>query len=81
MGQGQQAFDVLGRSLSQDPKNARTIMAAGSIMQDFSDMDGALVKYRITAIHTPTSAQLWNNIGMCFLGKQRLIAASACLKQ
>lgn len=33
-------------------------------------MDVALVKYRIAAVQTPNSPQLWNNIGMCFFGKQ-----------
>lgn len=32
-------------------------------------MDVALVKYRVAAVQTPNSAQLWNNIGMCFFGK------------
>lgn len=39
-------------------------------MQDHSDMDVALVKYRIAATQIPESPQLWNNIGMCFFGKQ-----------
>ena len=33
-------------------------------------MDVALIKYRIAAVQTPNSPQLWNNIGMCFFGKQ-----------
>jgi hypothetical protein len=33
-------------------------------------MDVALVKYRVAAVQTPNSPQLWNNIGMCFFGKQ-----------
>lgn len=33
-------------------------------------MDVALVKYRVAAAVCPTSPQLWNNIGMCFFGKQ-----------
>lgn len=44
-------------------------------------MDVALVKYRVAAVQTPNSAQLWNNIGMCFFGKQRFVAAIACLKR
>eukprot|EP01052_Picozoa_sp_SAG31_P040657 SAG31_NODE_5941_length_2247_cov_1.585661_3_plen_191_part_00 len=44
-------------------------------------MDVALIKYRVAAIQTPNSAQLWNNIGMCFFGKQRYVAAIACLKK
>lgn len=60
---------------------SQTILAAGSIIQDHSDMDVALVKYRVAAVQTPNSAQLWNNIGMCFFGKQRFVAAIACLKR
>ena len=44
-------------------------------------MDVALVKYRVAAVQTPNSAQLWNNIGMCFFGKKRYVAAIACLKR
>jgi len=81
LGENYRAFDFLGNSLTHDPKNPKTILAAGSIIQDHSDMDVALIKYRVAAVQTPNSAQLWNNIGMCFFGKQRYIAAIACLKK
>eukprot|EP01029_Cantina_marsupialis_P027311 TRINITY_DN75_c0_g1_i3.p1 TRINITY_DN75_c0_g1~~TRINITY_DN75_c0_g1_i3.p1 ORF type:complete len:400 (+),score=56.32 TRINITY_DN75_c0_g1_i3:137-1336(+) len=81
MGANYRAFDYLGNSLTHDPKNAKTILAAGSIIQDHSDMDVALSKYRVAAVATPNSAQLWNNIGMCFFGKQKFVAAIACLKR
>ena len=72
---------TLGNSLTYDPKNAKTILAAGSIIQDNQDMDVALVKYRVAATQTPNSSQLWNNIGMCFFGKGKYVAAVACLKR
>lgn len=81
LGQNYRAFDFLGNSLTHDPKNAKSILAAGSIIQDHNDMDVALVKYRIAAVTTPNSAQLWNNIGMCFFGKLKYVAAIACLKR
>ena len=81
LGENYKAFDFLGNSLTHDPRNPKTILAAGSIIQDHSDMDVALVKYRVAAVQTPNSAQLWNNIGMCFFGKQRYVAAIACLKR
>ena len=37
--------------------------------RDNQEMDTALIKYRVAAVQTPNSAQLWNNIGMCFFGK------------
>ena len=81
LGENYRAFDFLGNSLTHDPKNPKTILAAGSIIQDHSDMDVALIKYRVAAVQTPNNAQLWNNIGMCFFGKQRYIASIACLKR
>lgn len=81
LGENFRAFDFLGNSLTHDPKNPKTILAAGSIIQDHNDMDVALVKYRVAAVLIPNSAQLWNNIGMCFFGKQRYVAAISCLKK
>jgi len=81
LGENYKAFDFLGNSLTHDPRNPKTILAAGSIIQDHQDMDVALVKYRVAAVQTPNSAQLWNNIGMCFFGKQRYVASIACLKR
>ena len=81
LGENQKAFEYLGNSLSHDPRDPRTILAAGSIIQDNQDMDVALVKYRVAAVLTPSSAQLWNNVGMCFFGKGRYVAAVACLKR
>jgi len=81
LGNNTKAFEYLGNSLTYDPKNAKTILAAGSIIQDNQDMDVALIKYRIAAVQTPNSAQLWNNIGMCFFGKGKYVAAVACLKR
>ncbi|RYG45284.1 tetratricopeptide repeat protein, partial [archaeon] len=50
-------------------------------IQDSNEIDVALVKYRVAAVQTPNSAQLWNNIGMCFFSKTKYIAAVACLKR
>lgn len=58
-------------------RHQQTILAAGSIIQDHSDMDVALSKYRLAATLTPNSAQLWNNVGMCFFGKRRFLAVRA----
>jgi Bardet-Biedl syndrome 4 protein len=71
----------LGNSLSYDSKNNKTILALGSIIQDKMDHDAALLKYRIAAVHNPDSSEMWNNIGMCFYGKQKYVASIACLKK
>lgn len=81
LGNNSKAFEYLGKSLSYDAKNPKTILAAGSIIQDNQDMDVALVKYRVAAVRTPNSPQLWNNVGMCFFGKGKYVAAISCLKR
>ena len=49
--------------------------------RDNQEMDTALIKYRVAAVQTPNSAQLWNNIGMCFFGKgvRKVVTHVACV--
>lgn len=75
------SFQYLGNALTLDPVNTKALLATGSIIQDRSDHDAALLKYRIIAVHNPNSAQLWNNIAMCFFGKGKYVATIACLKK
>ncbi|XP_032089484.1 Bardet-Biedl syndrome 4 protein homolog isoform X3 [Thamnophis elegans] len=77
----QKAFEYLGNALTLDPCNYKAILAAGSMMQTHGDYDMALSKYRIAACTVPESPLLWNNIGMCFFGKKKYVAAISCLKR
>ena len=70
------AFQSFAQALSIDPRNSKAILAVGSIIQERGDYDSALMKYKIAANSNPNSAHLWNNIGMCFFGKQKYIAVS-----
>ena len=80
-GNHQAAFECLGTALAFDPQNSRAILAAGSMMQTHQDYDVALAKYRVAAKNIPESPPLWNNIGMCFFGKKKYVAAISCLKR
>lgn len=80
-GNHQAAFEHLGTALAFDPKNAKAILAAGSMMQSHQDYDVALAKYKVAAQSVPESPPLWNNIGMCFFGKKKSVAAISCLKR
>ena len=51
------------------------------MIQDQGYDDKALTKYKVSAHYNPNSAELWNNIGMAFFGKKKVIAAIACLKK
>ncbi|XP_072484523.1 BBSome complex member BBS4 isoform X2 [Notamacropus eugenii] len=77
----QKAFEHLGNALTFDPTNYKAILAAGSMMQTHGDFDVALTKYRVVAYSVPESPPLWNNIGMCFFGKKKYVAAISCLKR
>jgi Bardet-Biedl syndrome 4 protein len=81
LGEAAPAYEKLKASLRLDPRDARTIVAVGSVLQDHNDPDQALLKYRAAALATPNSAQLWNNVGMCFFTKRKHVAALACLKR
>ncbi|CAB1338981.1 unnamed protein product [Coregonus sp. 'balchen'] len=71
LGKYQKAFEHLGNALTYDPNNYKT----------HGDFDVAMNKYRVAARMVPESPPLWNNIGMCFFGKKKYVAAISCLKR
>lgn len=81
LGHNQKAFEQLGNALTYDPTNIKAILAAAAMIQDESDFDVALTKYRVAVTTMPESPQIWNNIGMCFFGKKKYVAAISCLKR
>ena len=80
-GQHAAAFEQLGTAMAFEPNNTKAVLAAGSVAQASQDWDAALSKYKTASVVTPESPQLWNNIGMCFFGKKKFVAAIACLKR
>uniref|UniRef100_A0A914D8K3 Bardet-Biedl syndrome 4 protein n=1 Tax=Acrobeloides nanus TaxID=290746 RepID=A0A914D8K3_9BILA len=75
------AFSCLGKALTFDPTHVPTILAASTVLQNNGDYDVALSKYRVAADKCDYNGPLWNNIGMCFFGKGKLVAAIGCLKK
>uniref|UniRef100_A0A915PIT2 TPR_REGION domain-containing protein n=1 Tax=Setaria digitata TaxID=48799 RepID=A0A915PIT2_9BILA len=71
-----QAFEAFGKALSYNPTHPQSILAAGSIIQTNGEHDVALTKYRIAAEKCEYNGPLWNNIGMCFFGKGKCVAAA-----
>ncbi|XP_034237387.1 Bardet-Biedl syndrome 4 protein homolog isoform X1 [Thrips palmi] len=80
-GKYQHALEKLGGALARDPQCAQALLAAGAMMQNHSDYDVALSKYKIAAQSWPESPALWNNVGMCFYGKKKFVASLSCLKR
>lgn len=56
-------------------------MTIGSIIQENSDYDLAISKYKIIIDKFPNSPELWNNIGLCFYGFDKQIASISCLRK
>ncbi|CAF3186943.1 unnamed protein product [Rotaria sp. Silwood2] len=75
------AFECFGVALTFSPTHIPAIMAACQVIQKHGDADVALSKYRIIYGRKPECAQVWNNIGMCFFSKKKLVAAVSCLKR
>ncbi|KAI3389445.1 hypothetical protein SNEBB_000334 [Seison nebaliae] len=77
----QKAFESLSRVLTFQNENLSAILALAVIMQQHGDYEVALSKYRTASRIIPESSNIWNNIGMCFYGKNKFVASIACLKQ
>ncbi|KAF7634191.1 hypothetical protein Mgra_00006369 [Meloidogyne graminicola] len=73
------AFTTFGKALSYNSNYVPSMLAIASILQINNDWDVALSKYKIIVSDFDHSCALWNNIGMCFYGKSKLIAALSCL--
>ncbi|XP_075361710.1 BBSome complex member BBS4 isoform X3 [Mycteria americana] len=91
-GEMDKAIEVYKKAVEFSPENTdllttlgllylQATLAAGSMMQAHGDFDVALSKYRVVASTVPESPPLWNNIGMCFFGKKKYVAAISCLKR
>ncbi|XP_046618269.1 Bardet-Biedl syndrome 4 protein homolog isoform X1 [Neodiprion virginianus] len=81
LGDTQRAFQQFGLALVQQPICPEALLPMASVMQGHQEYDVAMSKYRIAAQEHPESVALWNNIGMCFYGKRKFVAAITCLKR
>ncbi|XP_075169371.1 Bardet-Biedl syndrome 4 [Haematobia irritans] len=77
----QKAFDRLLEVIQFDRNCLRGLMAFGAILQSRNDIDAALGKYKEIAAIQPDIAELWNNIGLCFFKKQKLIVGISSLRK
>lgn len=60
--------------------NLALSLAAGAVIQESrQDIDGALYRYKMA--NTFESPALWNNIGLCFATRKKVVGAMSCLKR
>ncbi|XP_016767910.1 Bardet-Biedl syndrome 4 protein homolog isoform X1 [Apis mellifera] len=81
IGDVQRAFQQFGTAIAHSPNYAKAILPVAYIIQNHQEYDVALSKYKQAAQSIPESYVLWNNVGMCFYGKQKFVAAISCLKR
>ncbi|XP_046813929.1 Bardet-Biedl syndrome 4 protein homolog isoform X1 [Vespa crabro] len=81
IGDIQRAFQQFGTTLAYASNCSKALLPIAYIMQKHNEYDVALSKYKIAAQLIPESSALWNNVGMCFYGKQKFVAAISCLKR
>ncbi|KAK7590686.1 hypothetical protein V9T40_002299 [Parthenolecanium corni] len=75
------AFNLLGTAIAHDPANPDALFTFAAEIQRHGEYDVAVIKYKIAAQKLPECPEMWNNIGMCFFGKRKYVAAITCLKR
>ena len=75
------ALEYFNEAMKIDPKYSNSLLGIASIYQYQGDFKNALLQYKISTLSNPNSAQVWNNLGLCFFVNNKNIAAQTCLKK
>ncbi|XP_014244922.1 Bardet-Biedl syndrome 4 protein isoform X2 [Cimex lectularius] len=81
VGETAKAFNSFGLALAINRESMQALLAVASICQEEKEYEVALSKYKIAGQYLPESICLWNNMGLCFFGKGKYVAAIGCLKR
>lgn len=81
VGEYEKAFNKLGLAIAITPLETRSLLGIAAIVQDNNEFDIALSKFKVVGQLLPESVTLWNNMGLCFFGKGKYVAAMSCLKR
>jgi Bardet-Biedl syndrome 4 protein len=73
------AYDKLHNVVTVDHGTTESLLALGAILQTKNDVEGALNTYKNIQNIQSEGFELWNNIGMCFYRKNKLIAVIMAL--
>lgn len=68
------AYEKLHNVVALDHGTTESLLALGAILQTKNDVEGALNTYKNIQNIQSEGFELWNNIGMCFYRKNKLIA-------
>lgn len=70
------AYEKLSRANKIDEKSSKTLIALGAVLQSKNDIDGALNRYKRIENLDNSHPEVWSNLGLCLLKKQKNIAVS-----
>lgn len=73
------AHEKLQEAIAIDPRQKNSLLALGAIMQTKNESEAALNVYKNIPNLQDEGFEVWNNIGMCFYRKNRLIAVTFLL--
>lgn len=68
------AYDKLQEAIALNPRHTNSLLALGAIVQTKNESEAALNIYRNISAIQDEGFELWNNVGMCFYRKNKLIA-------
>lgn len=68
------AYDKLQEAIAIEPCHTNSLLALGAIVQTKSESEAALNIYKNINAIQDEGFELWNNVGMCFYRKNKLIA-------
>lgn len=68
------AYEKLQEAIVIEPRHKSSLLALGAIMQTKNESEAALNVYKNISNIQDEGFELWNNIGMCFYRKNKLIA-------
>ncbi|XP_051153981.1 Bardet-Biedl syndrome 4 protein isoform X2 [Leptopilina boulardi] len=81
LGETSRAVQYFESALLHSFRFPKALLPLGFLKQMNEDYDAALTHYKNASQSIPESWSVWNNIGMCFFGKQKYVAAISCLKR
>lgn len=68
------AYEKLQEATVIEPRHTSSLLALGAILQTKNESEAALNTYKNIPNLQNESFELWNNVGMCFYRKNKLIA-------
>ena len=68
-------------SFDVNPWSGRALLGLGYLSQIRGEIDDAMSRYKTLMQISPNCAELWNNIGLCLMEKEKYLASFCCIRK